>query len=112
MTPELETRLKSLQNYHTRYEVVGEHADGRKYLAGYTSRRNRTGLIKMVQQNGEAWLKMLGDCDLKVEKKDRQGRTTADHQLVAGEWRFYFTGRTQRECYIEGETAFILDVTA
>jgi hypothetical protein len=93
--------LARLTNYHTRYEVVATNMH-RTILAGYTSRKSRSGLLATVRMHSEAWVELTGDNALSW------GRRASDGAAI-GEWVIRFSGRTQREAIIEGELPFIAE---
>jgi len=101
MSPELTAKLTRIQNFKTRYEIIATGPDGTKILAGYTSRKSRVGVLKMVQQHADSWVKVTGDDSIGLGK----GVLTAS----MGDWEFAFSNRTQREAYIGGEVEFITD---
>lgn len=104
MTATLEQRLARLKHYSTRYELIAEHPDGRRYLVIYTTRRSRAGL-----QDGLLARLEDGSLDRVIGTREMTyGRRAADG-VTMGDWRVRFSGRTQRECYIQGELTFLAD---
>ena len=100
----LEKRLARLKNYRTRYELVIDGPKG-KFLVFYISRRNRAGLlIGLRERAGDGSLGIIVDPNLPLHfgKLARDGATL-------GEYRVYFSGRTQREAYLGGELVFLPD---
>lgn len=104
MDAELERKLDRLKNYHTRYELVATSGD-RKVLLGYTTRNNRRGLWAVVTDESrvQAVIKLVGTESIHFAKRAADGATM-------GEWTIRFSGRTQRECYIEGELPYVTDI--
>lgn len=87
----------------TRYEILAEHPDGRKYLIGYTPRLSRVGLLNAMRARGDDLVAKLpiGENDvMRFETKPRVHCTTSG-------WRIGFTGRTQRDARSMGEVQFI-----
>ena len=108
MDATLEAKLSRLKNYSTRYELVasrGTGPDRESYLIAYTSRNNRQGLWAAVTQESRVHklIALTGDKEIHFAKRAGDGATM-------GEWTIRFSGRTQRECYIEGELPYIGDL--
>ena len=99
MSTELQSKLARLTNRHTRYEVVALHpTDYRSMLIGYTSRHSLRGLIDMLSHNAASFFKLVGETTCRRE----------NGQLIcANGWIVRFTGRTQREAYLNGERPFV-----
>lgn len=97
-------KLERLYNRATRYEVVAEHPDGRRYLIGYTS-PTRPGMLRMIRQNGQAVVDRLGLTQAAVMTWGGKGRL--GHFATIGDWKVRFTGRTQRDAIIGGEVEFV-----
>ena len=88
-----------------RLEDVATHADGRKVLIRYTSRKGRRGLYDALTQGEPAKLcAFLGADHIDFAKKASDGGKM-------GEWTVRFSGRTQRDAIIGGELPFYLDAT-
>lgn len=92
----LEAKLGRIALYRTRYELAAIHTDGRRILVGYTDQRSRAGLLGMVQQRGTKFTDATGADSITWLARAADGAS-------AGDWVVKFTGRTQREAYIEGE---------
>lgn len=102
-----EQKLERLKNYHTRYEIAAERGDGHRLLIGYTPRKGRRGMYSMLQQrlDGGSLEHVLGTLELNWGKRAADG-------CAMGDWRIFFTGRTQRDAILAGELPFICDVQA
>lgn len=101
-------KLERLHNRATRYEVVAEHQDGRRYLVGYTSRPSRQGIAAIIRQNAEHVVRKLAlpaDAEFTISGKGRFGHVFT----VPGGWSMRLTGRTQRDAIIGGELEFVAD---
>lgn len=105
MTDTLQRKLERIARYRTRYELVAEHKDGRRYLVIYTDRRSRAGLYSalVARLNDGSLDRVLGSRVVDYAKRATDGATI-------GDWRIYFSGRTQRDCYLGGELPFLSDV--
>lgn len=100
MTHEQERKLARISGCYTVYEMVAEHADGRRLLAGYT-RETRPGMLAMLRKNWDMWCKLTG----------KQAGTWEAHKMIRfGAWTIRFSGRTQRQAIIEGELPWVGDV--
>jgi hypothetical protein len=97
---DLQRKLASLQNRATRYELVASHPDGRRFLVAYCGRKNRQGLFSAVAGRAAAMTALTGDESIHFGKRAADGGTM-------GEWTIRFSGRTQRDCYLEGELEYI-----
>lgn len=107
MTPELHAKLARIQRYATAYEVTMAHPDGRRLLVAYTPRKSRTGLWNAVVQNDArrgVIIALAGTAEAVFARKASDG-------LALGEWTIKFSGRTEREAYIEGELTHVVDHT-
>ena len=92
-------KLARIKNYHSRYEIV--LTDGtQKFLVLYTSRRSKRGLYAAANQRREALASITGEDGYWVVN----GKTSP--QMGDGDWRIFFSGRTQRECILDGELPF------
>lgn len=95
-------RLNRLKYGRTRYELVAAHPDGRRILVGYTS-KGRRGLAAMVHKVGNELAAFCGDPYITYSPRVADGATI-------GDWRINFSGRTQRDCILEGELPFVCDI--
>ena len=86
----------------TLYELVSVSPRGKKMLAGYALRKSRKGLLAMVSKNGQAWADATGTEELTFVKSGAEA--------TMGRWRFYFSGRTERDAMDEGELSWFKDV--
>ena len=103
MDATLTAKLSRLKNYATRYELVASRDNGAdRYLIAYTPRNNRRGLWAAVTEPARAakLVKLTGSPEITFGKKASDGATM-------GDWEIRFSGRTQRECYLEGELTYI-----
>lgn len=94
-------------NEPTRYELVIEHADGRRYLLAYRMRKTRRSMIDCLRDNAAAVLATAGLGD---DARFTCGKRVSDG-LTIGEWRIRFSGRTQRETRTAGELPAIAIAT-
>jgi hypothetical protein len=108
MTPELSAKLARIQNYRTRYEVTAKHPDGREILIGYTSRKGRQGLCELVSARTERATAIVYLCKADTYHTAKR----AADGMTCGQWTIRFTGRTQRDAYMEGEREYVEDYTA
>jgi hypothetical protein len=99
----LQERLDRLKNRRTLYELAAVLAD-RKVLVAYCGRRGRSGLWHACVKRGPELAALCGTDRLTFATRAGDGATM-------GDWTIRFTGRTQRECYIEGELPFVCDVS-
>ena len=90
----LASKLARLKNYRTRYELAMTRG-GQKLLVCYTDQRGRPGIISAVQSRVSAMIWRTG-----VDRIDFA--EFSDDGATMGEWSIRFTGRTQRQAYIEG----------
>lgn len=100
MTTEQMTRLQSLKNYGTTYEVTIRHPDGRRYRVCYCGRNSRTGLIMAARRNGARLVKLTGSEEMKTGKRSSDG-------VAIGDWNLNYSGRTERECITSNELEWI-----
>lgn len=109
LTLEQTTRLEREKYHATGYEVILEHDSGERYLITYTRRRSYAGMRSAVWQNYFdeliAFLRARGmDDSARVEwDKSKKQERLSMHADKAPEWTIRFSGRTKRECIIEGE---------
>lgn len=102
MNAELSTKLARIANRSTRYEIIAFHAtDYRSILIGYTGRKSFSGMLAMLRQNGPKFVSLTGMTDDTTNKRERG----ALH--FSNGWTVRFSGRTQRDAYIDGERPFI-----
>jgi hypothetical protein len=96
-------KLEALRHYATRYEVALSFADGRKMLVCYTPRKNKTGLLNVIQDRGKAVLAQMPDLS-----DDARLTYAAETGFSLGNGcRIHFTGRTQRDAICGNELEFI-----
>jgi len=98
MTPELEAKLTRLQNRATRYEVTATHMSYPSILIGYTPLKSRSGLLVVLAPLADDILNLTGCDQIRLERKCLVNSTG---------WTFRFSGRTQRDAYVNGERPFI-----
>lgn len=99
-------KLDRIKNYHTRYEVIVVDTTGefRSILVGYTSRKSLPGLLALAQKQGAALIRVLAISE--HDRFHRGGQSLGVPSLCVGRWLIQFSGRTQRQAYIEGERPF------
>ena len=97
----LAEKLNRIKNHSTKYELILAKGD-EKYLVVYTPRRTRTGIMAATPDRHQQLQRIIGSdlSEARFAPRSRDG-------VIIGEWRLYFTGRTQRDAYIEGELPFI-----
>jgi hypothetical protein len=96
--PSIQARLlAALRNRRTLWELVLKHADGRIWLLGYCDRKTRAMLYRVVCKHAEALAVLTGTSVL-----DLDGQAGA-----MAEWVVAWSGRTQRDCYVEGVHQYI-----
>ena len=100
----LEAKLAKLKNYATRYELAMIRGDDR-ILVCYTNRRGRAGIMDAVHSRATAMIWRTGTDRITFAKRAGDGATM-------GDWSIQFTGRTQRECYIEGALPYVENLPA
>lgn len=94
-------KLARLKNYQTRYECVMTNGN-QTYLLAYSSGRSRDNMLKIVRSRGERIVEITHSESITFGTKVADG-------AVCGDWKIKFTGRTQRDCILEGEHPFIAD---
>ncbi len=97
-------RLERLRNRGTLYELVAVHAESRQtILVGYGGNRShgRQALRRICEERIDSIRQFAGCQDVRMGK---------GASATCGEWTISWSGRTQRECIIEGERDFILDL--
>jgi hypothetical protein len=99
METQLQKRLERLKNYATRYELALTRGN-ESYLVVYTSRRNRAGILAAIRDRAKRIVEITKSENLVFAKRAADG-------AMVGEWKLYFTGRTQREAYLNGTLPFI-----
>jgi hypothetical protein len=92
-------KLRWLQNRRTAYELVAVNGDQR-ILICYSSVRSRGALYRICCKRAADLLALTGAESIHFAKTAADGGTM-------GAWTIRFSGRTQRECYIEGELPYI-----
>jgi hypothetical protein len=102
MNNELTAKLERLKNRRTAYELAAIRGDERVLLA-YSCGRGRRDILNSCRKRAEAVVRLLGNAEITF------GRTVADG-ATAGEWSIRFTGRTQRDAYVEGELPYVGDL--
>lgn len=108
-TANLTAKLDRIKNYATRYEVVAVHLTGayRSFLIGYTARKSLPGLLATIRMNGEKLCNLLG-----VTDDHRMNKLPGSALDLGNGWTVKFSGRTQRDAYLEGELSFVGTMTA
>jgi hypothetical protein len=96
-------KLNRLTNRGTAYELIAVSPNMTKVLAGYTPRRSKEGIVRMLQKNGAAWTKKVREITIEFIKMGK-GPTAK-----LGDLTIFFTGRTQREAILEGELPWFED---
>ena len=94
-------KLESLRNRPTKYELIAVSPENQPVLAGYCS-HGKNNILSMLRKNGEQWASRIKADDMVTFAKD--GRSA---QL--GQWKVYFSGRTQREAIILGELPWFVN---
>jgi hypothetical protein len=89
-------RLSAIQSRATLYEVVLSAPTGQKWLIAYTH-RSGSAIVRAVSKRAERVVAAIGNRDVRIAKKTRDGITLSDGSSAL------FTGRTERECIINGE---------
>ena len=95
-------RLARIRNRQTLYELTIAHPDGRRYLVAYAQSKGRTDLWRSVtsEKRVDRIVKLTGTEEITFAKRAADGATM-------GDWAIRFTGRTQRDCIVEGELTYI-----
>ena len=96
-------KLAAIKNHPTRYEIVAEHAEGKRYLVGYTARKSRYGLLRAMQNVGNA---LIEQCQIGESDKISWHTRPHPHCFTSG-WCIGFTGRTQRDTILTGEPPYV-----
>ena len=81
-----------MMNEPTKYELVATAPDGRKFLAGYVRIPSKSAMVRMIRQNGQAWVDLAGATQFTIEGKGRMGWT-----MTLGAWKVQFSQRTKLE---------------
>jgi len=96
-TPTQARRLAAIRNRRTLYELVLRHADGRTWLLGYCDRQTRAMLYRVACKHAEALARITGTAVINMD-----GRAA-----TMDAWSIAYSGRTQRDCYMEGVHQYI-----
>jgi hypothetical protein len=96
---DIHNKLARLHNRRTAYELVAVNGDQR-VLVCYSVERSRNAMFRACCKRGEALVALTGAERCTFAKRSADG-------LSMGAWSIRFSGRTQRECYIEGELPYI-----
>lgn len=89
-------------NEPTRYEVALCHPDGREYVLGYTVRKSKHVLVRVVQGEAQHVLTVTGlgkDCGFTFMRGSLHPGMTLD----GTDWVVSYTGRTQRDVAHSGK---------
>ena len=78
----------------TAYEVAAIHADGKRFLIGFTQRKSMVGLRALLANHGE---EIIAACGFGDDDKATYHHQPCAHITSAG-WTLGFTGRTKLEC--------------
>lgn len=100
-------RLEELHRRLTRYEIVAELADGRKFLLGYRVRVGKRDLLRAPGESGKGDVLVhvagIEDSDPFVYSAVR-GWTFGAIDLQSGKCKLkVYKGRTERTAILEGE---------
>lgn len=102
LTLEQTQKLERIKLYRTRYELVLQHPDGRKYLICYVGgSKSRRTTLDTVREKGEHIARIVGDPDAEIFLPKK----SADAATI-GQWQVRW-GRTQRDAIIEGELTYV-----
>ena len=104
MNAVLEAKLARIKNYRTSYELCMSDDDGTTYLVCYSEGRSRRDVWNILCKGAHHITKIIGHNPECVWAK------RASDGCKVGKWRIYWSGRTQRDAYLEGERAYIGDV--
>jgi hypothetical protein len=87
----------------TRYELAMER-DNQKFLVCYSARMGRHAILQSLRNRAPEVLQVgqITDDDMLTWKKP------ASQGAMLGNWRVYWTGRTQRQAISEGELPFVV----
>jgi hypothetical protein len=98
LTAAQESRLESLRNHSSRYEVVASR-DGEIILIGYTIHKSRSGLLATLRREPAATTAVM------CPKGDEMVTwlKPAIHGCTIGGWLVRFSSRTERDAIMEGE---------
>ncbi len=87
----------------TRYEIVAKHDDGRTLLVSYAGGSpSRMRLLRAMQAHGD---KLIAVLEIGEHDQITFGTKPRPHAKVNG-WSVAYSGRTQRDCRIQGEHLF------
>lgn len=109
--PELIERLTRLQGRKTLYEIIIECTEtGARYLMSYSDRWTRSSIVTDIRERVEAIRKVTGVADEAWERGNKVADPITGRDAQGHTWKIRKSGRTQRECYCEGELPWIVDV--
>lgn len=91
----------------TYYEIVAQGPDGQKRRVCYSARKSMRGLTAALQSNAS---RILGATGLPAKTPFQPVTKLRIHGYMAGDWVFYFSGRTEREAQQTGALRGLLDV--
>jgi hypothetical protein len=103
MDTALQTKLASIKNRTTAYEIIGRPAQGelRPMLIGYARRHSMRGLIAALRSHGPKFLALTGCADrFDIKRGKYLGKGQIHLTSAAGLWIVEFSGRTQRDAYL------------
>jgi hypothetical protein len=100
----LQDKLSRLHNRRTAYELVAVNGDQR-VLVCYSCERSRNAIFRICCKRAAALLALTGAESIAWAKRSADGG-------MMGAWSIRFSGRTQRDCYVEGELAYVGDLVA
>lgn len=90
----------------TTYEIAAEHADGRRLLVVYASRKTRARLLETIRDRYDS-ISTATD-----HHADRVENITggAYPSCTYGPWRIRYTGRTRLQAISEGPLPFVSEI--
>jgi hypothetical protein len=97
----LERKLARIRLRATAYELVATMPDRTRVLAGYCA-HGRPAMLSLLRKHGAAWAERLTDTD--QIRWPPGGRS-----CLLGPMVIAFSGRTQRQAYLEGELPFFTE---
>ena len=96
-------KLAGLYNYHTRYEVVLTRGD-QTFLVCYSGRKSLSGLRHCAVDAIKDLVFVIGLEEIEIFSKKAKPQPC----LVLNDgWTMRFSGRTQRDCYCNGEWLYL-----